>query len=107
MKDISKTRDGKITGGHMLARALKYKGIERIFSLCGGFINPVTIGCLDYGIDVVSVRNEMEAGFMAAASARLTREVQVCLAEPSGFTNYISAVAEAYYAGDPVIFIGI
>jgi len=47
MKDISKTRDGKITGGHMLARALKYKGIERIFSLCGGFINPVTIGCLD------------------------------------------------------------
>ena len=107
MKDISKTVDGKITGGHLLARALKDKGINRIFSLCGGFINPVTIGCLDYGIDIVSVRNEMEAGFMAAASARLTREVQVCLAEPSGFTNYISAVAEAYYAGDPVIFIGI
>ncbi len=107
MKDISKTEDGKITGGHMLARALKDKGINRIFSLCGGFINPVTIACLDLGIDIVSVRNEMEAGFMAAATARLNREVNVCLAEPSGFTNYVSAVAEAYFAGDPVIFIGI
>ncbi len=107
MKDISKTADGKITGGHLLARALKDKGITRIFSLCGGFTNPVTIGCLDYGIDIVATRNEMEAGFMAAATARLTREVAVCLAEPSGFTNYVSAVAEAYYAGDPVIFIGI
>ena len=107
MKDISRTAVGKITGGHMLARALKDKGVERIFSLCGGFINPATIGCLDYGIDVVSVRNEMEAGFMAAATARLTREVAVVLAEPSGFTNYVSAVAEAFYAGDPVMFIGI
>jgi len=44
---------------------------------------------------------------MATATARLTREVQVCLAEPSGFTNYVSAVAEAHFAGDPVIFIGI
>ena len=42
---------------------------------------------------------------MAAAMARLTREPAVCLAEPSGFTNYISAVAEAHYTGDPVIFI--
>ena len=49
----------------------------------------------------------MEAGFLATATARLTREVQVCLAEPSGFPNYVSAVAEAPFAGDPVIFIGI
>ena len=28
MTDISKTLDGKITGGHMLARALKEKGID-------------------------------------------------------------------------------
>ena len=107
MADISKTAAGKITGGHLLARALKDKGINRIFSLCGGFINPILIGCHDYDIDVVGCRSEMEAGFMAAATARLTREVSVCLAEPSGFTNYISAVAEACFAGDPVIFIGV
>jgi len=107
MTDISKAPEGKMSGGHMLARALKDKGIEKVFSLCGGFINPIFIGLSDYGIDVVSCRSEMEAGFLATATARLTRDVAVCIAEPSGFTNYISAVAEAYYAGDPVIFIGI
>ena len=44
---------------------------------------------------------------MANAAARTTRKVSVCLAEPSGFTNYISAVADAHFAGDPVIFIGV
>lgn len=107
MTDISQAPEGKIAGGHMLARAMKAKGIDRIFALCGGFINPALIGCQDYDIDIVAARNELEAGFMAAATARLTREVQVCLAEPSGFTNYVSAVAEAYFAGDPVVFIGI
>ncbi|MBS38067.1 MAG: hypothetical protein CMO26_19335 [Thiotrichales bacterium] len=107
MNDISKAPEGKIAGGHMLARAIKAKGIDRIFALCGGFINPALIGCQDYDIDIVAARSEMEAGFLATATARMTREVQVCLAEPSGFTNYVSAVAEAHFAGDPVIFIGI
>ena len=105
MIDLSKTKPGKITGGHMLARALRDKGVDRVFSLCGGFINPIYMGCLDYGIEVVGTRNEMEAGFLATAMARCTRKPSVCIAEPSGFTNYVSAVAEAYYGGDPVIFI--
>ena len=98
---------GKVSGGHKLVQALKDKGVERIFSLCGGFLNPILIACREHGIDVVATRNEMEAGFMANATARLTREVSVCLAEPSGFTSYISAVADAHFAGDPVIFIGV
>jgi acetolactate synthase-1/2/3 large subunit len=105
MVDLSSTAPGKITGGAMLARALRDKGVERVFSLCGGFINPIYMGCLEYGIEVVGTRNEMEAGFLATATARCTRKPSVCIAEPSGFTNYVSAVAEAYYAGDPVIFI--
>lgn len=105
MKDLSHTAPGKIAGGHMLARALRAKGVDRVFSLCGGFINPIYMGCQDYGIEVIGTRNEMEAGFLATATARCTRKPSVCIAEPSGFTNYVSAVAEAYYAGDPVIFI--
>lgn len=107
MTRLSAPLAGKFSGGHMLVQALKDKGIERVFSLCGGFLNPITIACREYGIDVVATRNEMEAGFMAAATARLTRKATVCIAEPSGFTNYISAVAEAHFAGDPVIFIGV
>ena len=106
-KDLSKAAEGKISGGHFLARAIKAKGVDQIFTLCGGFTNPLLIACLDFDIDVVATRNEMEAGFLATATARYKREVAVCVAEPSGFTNYISAVAEAHYAGDPVIFIGV
>ena len=105
MTDTTKPLAGKIAGGHLLAKAMADKGIKRIFSVCGGFINPAYMGCEHFGIEVIGCRNELEAGFMAAATARLTREVSVCLVEPSGFTNYVSAVAEAHYTGDPVIFI--
>lgn len=107
MNEITAPLAGKISGGHVLVQALKNKGIERIYSLCGGFLNPILIACQEHGIEVVTTRNEMEAGFMANATARTTRKVSVCLAEPSGFTNYISAVADAHFAGDPVIFIGV
>ena len=107
MDEIKAPLAGKISGGHILVKALKNKGVERIYSLCGGFLNPILVGCQEQGIEVVTTRNEMEAGFMANAAARTTRKVSVCLAEPSGFTNYISAVADAHFAGDPVIFIGV
>jgi acetolactate synthase-1/2/3 large subunit len=105
MTDAAKPLAGKIAGGHLLAKAMADKGIKRIFSVCGGFINPAYMGCEQFGIEVIGCRNELEAGFMAAATARLTREVAVCLVEPSGFTNYVSGVAEAHYTGAPVIFI--
>ena len=98
---------GRMQGGQILAKAMALKGIKRVFSLCGGFLNPIYDGCLEYDVDVVGTRNEMEAGFMASATSRLHREPAVVLAEPSGFTNYISAVAEAFHSGDPVIFISV
>ena len=107
MNDMKAPLAGKVSGGDIIVKALKNKGIERIYSLCGGFLNPILIACQKHGIEVVTTRSEMEAGFMANAEARTTRKVSVCLAEPSGFTNYISAVADAHFAGDPVIFIGV
>ena len=99
--------EGRMQGGEILAKAIALKGIKRVFSLCGGFLNPIYDGCLKNDVEVVGTRNEMEAGFMASAEARLDREPAVVLAEPSGFTNYISAVAEAFHSGDPVVFISV
>lgn len=99
--------NGKMQGGQILAKAIALKGIRRVYSLCGGFLNPIYDGCLKYDVEVVGTRNEMEAGFMASATSRIHRQPTVVLAEPSGFTNYISAVAEAFHSGDPVIFISI
>lgn len=98
---------GRLQGGQILAKAMALKGIKRVFSLCGGFLNPIYDGCLEYDVEVIGTRNEMEAGFMASAASRLDRRPAVVLAEPSGFTNYISAVAEAFHSGDPVIFISV
>lgn len=95
----------RIQGGHLLAKSMAEKGIKKVFSMAGGFINPVFDGCVEYGVEIVATRSEQEASFLADGYARVTREPCVCLAEPSGFTNYVSGVAEAYHAGDPVIFI--
>ena len=95
----------RIQGGHLLVKTMAAKGINRAFALAGGFVNPIYDGLLQFGIDTVGARSEQEAGFLAAMEARITRKPSVCIAEPSGFTNYISAAAEAYHAHDPVIFI--
>ncbi len=97
--------DGKIQGGHLLAKVMKAKGINRAFALAGGFVNPLYDGLLEYEVDLVGARSEQEAGFLACMQARISRSPSVCIAEPSGFTNYISAAAEAFHANDPVIFI--
>ncbi|MBF0530811.1 MAG: thiamine pyrophosphate-binding protein [Deltaproteobacteria bacterium] len=95
----------KLQGGHLLAKSIRAKGIQRVFALAGGFVNPIYDGLCEYGLDLVGARSEQEAGFLACMQARITRKPSVCIAEPSGFTNYISAAAEAYHAQDPVIFI--
>ena len=41
---------GRITGGHLVAKALKNEGIDAIFTLCGGHIIDIYDGCLDEGI---------------------------------------------------------
>jgi acetolactate synthase-1/2/3 large subunit len=103
----NKKFEGKIQGGHLVAKSIAEKGIRKIFSLAGGFVNPIYDGCLEYGIDIIDTRNEQEAGFLADGWAQVTREPAVCIGEPSGVTNFVSAVAEAYYSQQPVIFIGV
>ena len=39
--------DKKIRGGALVARALKDKGIENVFTLSGGFCNPALEGFME------------------------------------------------------------
>ena len=39
-----------ISGGHLVAKALKQEGVDTIFTLCGGHIIDIYDGCLDEGI---------------------------------------------------------
>ena len=95
----------KVRGGTLLAKALAEKQIEMVYTLSGGFINPVLEGLREYEIPVVNLPHEQVAGNMADAWARLNRKPVVCLVGPEGFANAVPAMAEAYFQRSPVIFI--
>ncbi|MGH3436484.1 MAG: thiamine pyrophosphate-binding protein [Sciscionella sp.] len=96
-----------ISGGHLVAKALKAEGIDTIFTLCGGHIIDIYDGCVDEGIEVVDVRHEQVAAHAADGYARLTGRpgCAVVTAGP-GTTDAITGVANAYRAESPMLLIG-
>src|SRR2546430_16999710 len=70
---VRKSRDANvISGGHLVARALKNEGVDTIFTLCGGHIIDIYDGCVDEGIRVIDVRHEQVAAHAADGYARQT-----------------------------------
>src|SRR5947207_12302171 len=103
-----KTRDADvISGGHLVAKALKNEGVDTIFTLCGGHIIDIYDGCIDAGIRIIDVRHEQAAAHAADAWARLTGVpgCAVVTAGP-GVTDTITAVANAWRAQTPMLVIG-
>src|SRR5436309_2595751 len=96
-----------VTGGHLVARALKAEGIEAIFTLCGGHIMDVYDGCVEAGIRIIDVRHEQAAGHAADAWTRLTGVpgCAVVTAGP-GLTDTVTAGANAWRAQTPMLVIG-
>src|SRR5262245_65468099 len=96
-----------VTGGHLVARALKAEGVEAIFTLCGGHIMDVYDGCTDAGIRIIDVRHEQSAAHAADAWTRLTGipGCAVVIAGP-GTTDAVTAVANAWRAQVPMLLIG-
>ncbi|MBI2704920.1 MAG: thiamine pyrophosphate-binding protein [Actinobacteria bacterium] len=96
-----------MTGGHLVARALRAEGVDAIFTLCGGHIIDIYEGCLDEGIRIIDVRHEQTAAHAADAYARLTGVpgVAVVTAGP-GTTDAVTGVANAFRAQVPMLVIG-
>lgn len=96
-----------VSGGHLVARALKAEGIDVIFTLCGGHIIDIYDGCVDEGIDVVDVRHEQVAAHAADGYARVTGRpgCAVVTAGP-GTTDAVTGVANAFRAESPMLLIG-
>jgi acetolactate synthase-1/2/3 large subunit len=94
-------------GGRIVARALKAEGVTHVFTLSGGHIAHIYDGCLDEGIRVVDVRHEQTAGHAADGWARVTGKPGVALVTAGpGVTDVVTAVANAYRAGVPMLVIG-
>ena len=96
-----------ISGGHLVAKALKAEGIDVIFTLCGGHIIDIYDGCIDEGIEVLDVRHEQVAAHAADGYARVTGRpgCAVVTAGP-GTTDAVTGVANALRAESPMLLIG-
>ncbi|GGN08605.1 acetolactate synthase I/II/III large subunit [Lentzea pudingi] len=96
-----------ISGGHLVAKALKAEGVDTIFTLCGGHIIDIYDGCVDEGIAVIDVRHEQVAAHAADGYARITGKpgCAVVTAGP-GTTDAVTGVANAFRAESPMLLIG-
>ena len=95
----------KIRGGAILARTLKEKGVEHVFTLAGGFCNPALEGFMECQMPVINCPHEQVAGHLADGHTRITRKPSVCLVGPEGFANAVPAMLEAWGERTPVIFV--
>ena len=74
-----KSKEIKLRGGEILARALKEKGAEHVFTLAGGFCNPALEGFMNCQMPVINCPHEQVAGHLADGHTRITRRPAVCL----------------------------
>jgi acetolactate synthase-1/2/3 large subunit len=103
-----KTRNaGVVSGGHLVAKALKNEGVDTIFTLCGGHIIDIYDGCVDEGIRIIDVRHEQVAAHAADGYARQTGKLGcvVTTAGP-GCTNAVTGIATAFRSESPILHIG-
>eukprot|EP01022_Parablepharisma_sp_SALTPOND_P012612 TRINITY_DN1622_c0_g3_i1.p1 TRINITY_DN1622_c0_g3~~TRINITY_DN1622_c0_g3_i1.p1 ORF type:complete len:1033 (-),score=206.89 TRINITY_DN1622_c0_g3_i1:2650-5748(-) len=95
------------TGAECIVRALEEKGVRTVFGIPGGANLPLyeALGKSER-LRHILVRHEQAAGFMAQGAARLTGKPSVCIATSGpGATNLLTALADAYADGVPVVAI--
>jgi acetolactate synthase-1/2/3 large subunit len=105
---VQKDRSGDVvSGGHLVAKALKNEGVDTIFTLCGGHIIDIYDGCLNEDIRIIDVRHEQVAAHAADGYARQTGGLGcvVTTAGP-GCTNAATGIATALRSESPVLHIG-
>ncbi len=90
-----------------IAKALKARGVDRIFGLQGGHIQPIWDYAAQAGIRIIDVRDERAAVHMAHAHAELTGGFGVAMVTAGpGVTNTVTSMANASLARVPVLLIG-
>jgi acetolactate synthase I/II/III large subunit len=98
---------GAITGGHLVAKALRQEGVRAVFTLCGGHIMDIFNGCMEEGIRIIDVRHEQSAAHAADAWSRITGVTGTALVTAGpGVTGTVTAVANAFRAQSPMLLIG-
>ncbi len=96
----------KQKGSDLLVRALENEGVERIFAVPGEENLDVIESLRTSEIELVVMRHEQPAAFMAATYGRLTGKPGVCLTTLGpGATNLTTGAAYAQLGGMPMVMI--
>jgi acetolactate synthase I/II/III large subunit len=104
MTDLGTPRDSVAA---WIAAFLQARGIDRVFGLQGGHIQPIWDWLGRFDIRIVDVRDEGAAVHMAHAHAELTGGFGVAMVTAGpGVTNCVTAMANASLARVPVLLIG-
>jgi acetolactate synthase-1/2/3 large subunit len=95
-------------GDHAVAVARAH-GVETMWTLSGAHVFPMYDGAVkaDPPMRLIDVRHEPSAVFAAEATGKLTRTpgLAVLTAGP-GVTNGVSPIAQAHFAGSPMVGVG-
>src|SRR5690349_21516393 len=98
--------------GELATSVAQAHGVETMFTLSGAHVFPLYDGAVkaaesDRPVRLLDVRHEQTAAFAAEATGKLTRVpgLAVLTAGP-GVTNGLSAVAQAQFAGSPMVVVG-
>lgn len=96
----------RLTVAQLIAERLSAQGVRRVFGLCGGHIQPIWDAVARMGIEIVDVRHEAAAVYMAHATAELTGELSVAMVTAGpGLTNAVTAISNAFVGRSPVLVI--
>ncbi|MFC7360521.1 acetolactate synthase [Nocardioides astragali] len=106
---MSKPHEISGHSGELAVHVARTHGVETMFTLSGAHVFPMYDGAVkaDPPMRLLDVRHEQTAAFAAEATGKLTRVpgLAVLTAGP-GVTNGISAIAQAQFAGSPMVVVG-
>lgn len=95
-----------MNGAQWLVRTLQDRGVEYVFVLCGNGLSPFLDACIDSNIEVIDVRNEQAASYMADTWGRMTRRLGVvAVSSGPGHTNALTGLTNSFWDGGPMLLI--
>ena len=95
----------RVTGSHLICKALKLEGVKNIFGLAGDHILPLLDVMADQDFRIIDTRHEQAAVHMADAWSRITEQPGICMYTTPGFANAIPGLTNAMHTEGPVISI--
>src|ERR1700688_5150106 len=96
----------KMTPAEAFVETLVAHGVKDVFGIVGSaYMDALDLFPLA-GIRFISVAHEQGAGHMADGYSRVSGRHGVCIAQNGpGITNFVTAVAAAYWAHSPVVVV--